>query len=424
MVKLGKGKLRPTELRTRRGKAKMKDLRFGFGGKTWKNSDLDKALREKLKQMVREKGPLAVSVNLYTDTIYASDMLLIKNARDVDRISFQNDRSVDNDESAINANTRVSMASIIFAPTRVPRGGKDKHNDCLYHCLMEGFELYKLPKILKSAKKFKRWLGLNRDDLVPLDMIPRIEDKLKTNIEVVGPDTYHSPKKYPKDLKIRLYDEHYDHVYQLDEYKLLTKGYSNGTGCTGYPVMYKRDYENNTAKICDLDEVFKGDKIVEDVPSKWLSTFYEDMPLGHKFFLLEVHKMKKKKLDKKGKPLKTQKGRYVYYIPEPEDVIEDKIAEMKAFQKGAYEQLGGLSRGSLNPMHCKTNYRLLATQFFYKTAPRLISNCDEYIYNEDSMLREDYWLQQAMTGGLIWSERHTTLKKGTSMMSIHTIGVA
>ena len=81
MMKLGKGKLRPTELRTRRGKAKLKELRFGFNGKTWKKSDLDKALREKLKQMVREKGPLAVSVNLYTDTIYASDMLLIKNAR-------------------------------------------------------------------------------------------------------------------------------------------------------------------------------------------------------------------------------------------------------------------------------------------------------------------------------------------------------
>ena len=41
-----------------------------------------------------------------------------------------------------------------------------------------------------------------------------------------------------------------------------------------------------------------------------------------------------KKQDKKGKPMKTKNGRYVYYIPEPGDMIEDKIAEMKAFRKG------------------------------------------------------------------------------------------
>ena len=73
----------------------------------------------------------------------------------------------------------------------------------------------------------------------------------------------------------------------------------------------------------------KGDKLIEEVPLKWLSTFYHDMPLGYRFFLLEVHKMKKR--DKKGKPLKTKIGRYMYYIPEPKDVVEEQIAKMKAF---------------------------------------------------------------------------------------------
>ena len=409
MVKLGEGKLYKTNIRSRNGKTKVYFRRFGFSGKTWRKKDLDKALRDKIKKMVREDGPMRIGINLYTDTIYSTDFMLIKNERDVDRMKLGNDRFVDYDETALDADTRVSMAAIAFAKSKVPRGGRDLHNDCLYNCLIVGFTGYrKLPKILRSPEAFKRWLGLERDELVPLDMIPRIENKLKTNIDVTGPDAYVSPKKFPKDLKIRLYDDHYTKVYQLDEYRLLTKGYDCRQRSTAYPVMYKRDYDNNTAKICYLLGKHKGDKMIETKPLKWLNDFYQDMPLGQGYFILEVNKRKKR--DEYGNIVKNKKGRTVYELPEPEDVIVEKIEEMQAFRKGAWENLDGLSKGTLNPMHCNANYRLLATQFFYKTAPRLISNCDEYIYDEDDMLREDYWLQQAMTGGLIWCERGTTLK--------------
>ena len=86
-------------------------------------------------------------------------------------------------------------------------GGNDKFNDCLYNCLY--YYLYdKLP--WDTPIKFKKFLNIPRNDKVPITLISKIEDKLKTfAINIRGDYVYSSTIKSSKQINLLLENEHY-----------------------------------------------------------------------------------------------------------------------------------------------------------------------------------------------------------------------
>ena len=54
-----------------------------------------------------------------------------------------------------------------FIPfTKLKKGGKDEHNDCFINCL---YKFFKATKKFIDPQKLKESIGLERDDLIPID---------------------------------------------------------------------------------------------------------------------------------------------------------------------------------------------------------------------------------------------------------------
>ena len=288
------------------------------------------------------------------------------------------------------------MLSIFTAPADgQSRTGKDsEHNDCLWMCLIQAFN--ELPPVLKKPGKLKKWLGLKRDDGIDIELIPKIDIELKMNIIVCGSHQYAGNGKYPRHLKIRLWKRHYEpkDVRGLgnENYNELRSGYDVMKKGRPYPGFYKINLDTDTAKMCYLENYRDGKKIIMEKPMKYLNEFYTKHNPGRRLFLRPVPREKtKQKVDGVEKTA---------YVPCEPDVIEEKIDEYIQFQRHAYQLLGPVARGSLNPFRCNGNYRALATQFFSKVAPKSISFCDDYMLSEDDLWNEEYWLKCAMTSCL------------------------
>ena len=82
-----------------------------------------------------------------------------------------------------------------------------KHNDCLYNCLIKAFA-GRIPS-MKYPSRLKKFLGLDRDDPVHYNLIPKLEDKLKIRIHIHGDYEYTSPKQFTRVIYLRLKNGHY-----------------------------------------------------------------------------------------------------------------------------------------------------------------------------------------------------------------------
>ena len=401
-----------TKIKVSQGTATMKMTRFYFGRNTMKKRLADKAVKDKLKQMLRDMGPFYATVNYYLDQAYSTDMMLLETEADIDGIVFNENNMTDyEEEDVLDNNSRIRMIDLIYVPAgrQRSRGGKGDLNDCLFNCLKQGMDGVEVKtRVLKSPEHFKRWLGLARDAEIDIKYIPLIEKKLQCNITICGSHQYVSPRSYAYDLKIRLWNGHYQYVYQLNEYELLKRGYFERKGVRRYPCFFKKDHEDGTVKIAYLSQICRGIVKTERYPMKWLEEFRNHKHWSKYYFLKEVEKVVRK--DSKGNKLWDPETphRLLYDTPEPEDVLEDKILEYKDFRYQAYMHLD--VRQCLDPLKCNGSSRALATHYFYKTAPRVISQCDEYIMNDDLMLREDYWLRQSMVGGLMYGKKKRVKK--------------
>lgn len=90
-----------------------------------------------------------------------------------------------------------------------PRGGNDKNNDCLYNCLK--YFVFDIEDYFKSPAELKKYLGLKRNDKVPLSCLDKIETKLKNfQINVRGEFTRSSTIKSNKEINLILNNEHYE----------------------------------------------------------------------------------------------------------------------------------------------------------------------------------------------------------------------
>lgn len=112
-------------------------------------------------------------------------------------------------DSGIEMDEPQNIRSFVFYMVLKPRnaGGNDKFNDCLYNCLRQLLH-NSLP--WKDGASFKKFLGLNRFDKVPIDLIPKIEQKLRTfQINVRGDYVYSSTIQSSKSINLLLQNEHY-----------------------------------------------------------------------------------------------------------------------------------------------------------------------------------------------------------------------
>ena len=297
----------------------------------------------------------------------------------------------------VNDNTGIRAVMIFKLVAHNTNKGKytdNGKNDCLYACLIEGLKGCKLPRCLRSPSAFKRWLGIGRKEGVHVSLIPKVEKKLKMNIEICGQVEYKGEKKYARDLKIRLWKDHYERLYNMNEFHDLMKGYREN-GKKRYPIFYKPNREEQTVKIAYYRERFKGKIVVRTKPMKWIDHFYTDNSKRFKYFIREVDEDRKTNV-----------------VPEPEDYLPVKLKEYQDFQYMAQKLLGDTAKGCLDPLHCTGNYRAMATQFLLKCCPKFIGQTDQFAYNDDPMLSEEMWIKKASMGGLMYARKNTHLKRG------------
>ena len=406
MASLGNPKKHTTNLKRKNGGSTVQELEFrkfkmnGKPVKVLKKDDIDDLVRAEVKKILQDEGPSYISVSYVTDMPYSTGFRLFEKASDADNLGLSNESFSDYEEKGImSGDTNVRAVMIFKLVAHNTNRGKysdNGKNDCLYECLIQGFRGCKLPKVLRSPGKFKKWLGLKRKEGVHVGLIPKVEDKLKCNIDVCGQYEYKSEKKYARDLKIRLWKDHYERLYTMNEFADLMKGYKEWRGKRRYPIFYKINREEQTVKFAYYsDHRSKGKIKVKTKPVKWIDDFYVKNPKRFHYFRREVEEDRKTKT-----------------IPEPEDYLPVKLKEYQDFQCMAHKLLGETAKGSLDPLKCSGNVRALATQFLLKCCPKFIGHTDQFDYNDDPMLSEEMWIKKGSSGGLMFAKKQTHLKRG------------
>lgn len=372
--------------------------------KKFQKKDVDKAVLDFVEQTVQKQGSVQMNVLYWLDKPYASDVIEINSLKDVKKFTFDSDFMTDYDDETgiMNDNTLIQYVSMAIASNEVDVG-EDCHNDCFYHALRRCFRVK--PPLLASAEHFKKSLGLNRDEKVPLSLIPRIEKQCEICIFTSGSYNYESMSVFPRSAKFYVKDDHIVRLYSMDHHSLMKNGYSpivthKSPCCESspkkhvkpvrkYPIFYKRGYDNDTVLICYYSKGKTGDKVIDTKPMSWLGEFYKTNRMRFKYFLKAVDAVKKD-------------GKSV--IPDPHNVIDTQIELMIEFQKKSFEILGKCATGNLNPFRSHFRLRPMASHYFYTHAPQCLWGCDDFIDYEEE------WLAKAMTGGILFSQR-AKLKK-------------
>lgn len=99
---------------------------------------------------------------------------------------------------------------IITVPKGTKYGGADLYNDCLFNAIIKGLNgVDNINVQWNSGEKFKNRLGLERKELVSVDLFPLIEEGLKINLNCFGNDTYVSEGKHKRTVNVNLCLNHF-----------------------------------------------------------------------------------------------------------------------------------------------------------------------------------------------------------------------
>lgn len=301
----------------------------------------------------KKKYPVEFMVSLrYPELYYSGDFF--KHNEEPKLFSYQ-----DYDALQERANPQFYKDFFIYVvPVRSAAGGNSKNNDCLFICLNQA-AAGELP--IKLAGAFKAFLGLKRNDKVPISMIPKIEEKLKKYaINVTGDHVYTSPRKSNLQIHLKLIDGHYtidkekSYIDYLKTFKVSQKSRT--------PIMIYATCE----KICAYD----GN---------------EDLELSR----LDYYKIKN---------LLHEKYIYVPYTD------EHKAKEKRRSLKECYEEW----REIADELHKETNgmIDMTKTGSYQNTACRIFQFYSQSIHPEPINQHEALWLNYATVGSIIFSEEY------------------
>ena len=388
MVKLTKPKiLTSSAFQTKAGKVKFTEKRYNLSnkvqGKEIRNTDeLTNSVKKKISGMVKEKGAIIVSVAYWMDKIYSTNTIVLEKEDDIVKLKF--DEFMEDYDGEGVPDGRVKQVSIIFSkiPIRKKKAGDDnKQNDCLFNALRTAYNKTTMPSLLNDPAQFKTWCGVGRDDKIDLvEMIPKLEKKLKLNLTCHGNYEYESKRKYAGGLTLKTSEGHVEHAYYIKHWKDLTHGYKVND-VRKYPIVYKKNIEDNTVKLCKYYKAGKGSRKIWTEDMTFLDTFYKENPMRKMFFLKSVESNE-----------------------EPEDVIDKYIKQMIDFRQCAYDVLSPLGlyvNGTMNPFNSQSKFGPIGLNYWYNTCPRSISDCD------DIDCIEQNWIANAMTGAIVYKQDGT-----------------
>ena len=366
--------------KTQGGNVRFTEERYNFSkkviGKELKKDKLTPLVIDKIKDIKKKsKRPMVVSVSYWMDKIYSTNTVVIDNESDIDDLKFDDEFMQDYDGESV-PDGRVRQVSIIFSqiPKKKTKVGTDEHNDCLFNVLQTAYNKTNMPSLLTDPAEFKTWCGVGRDDKVDLVIIPKLEKKLKLNLTCLGDYEYESERKYARGLTLQVSKGHVEYAYYIKHWKDITHGYKIND-VRKYPIVYKKNIEDNTIKLCKYYKQGKGSRKIWTEDITFLDTFYKENPMRKMFFLKSVENNE-----------------------EPEDVIDEYIKKMNDFRKCAYDVLSPLGlyvNGTLNPFNSQAKFGPIGLNYWFNTCPRTLSDCDSI-----DCIEQD-WLSKSMLGAIM-----------------------
>ena len=259
-------------------------------------------------------------------------------------------------DSDVNLEDPKEFKSFVFYVLLKPRnaGGSDKYNDCLYNCLKS--MLYnRLP--WNTPWDLKKYLKLQRNDKISIDLVPKIEEKLKTfAINVRGDYIYTSTIQSNKIINLVLTNEH----YSIDKSVNNKKHPLFNTAFTEKEIVL---YDKQTFEIYD------------GVSKRVISKQERFDMRNHKsqYILIDREEQKDNKLI-------TIEEEYIKLI-EIADILKKE------------------SNGYIN---------LRKTGNIHNTAMDLFDRFTKFIMNPEQIQQDEaVWIQEASTGAIIWAEEYS-----------------
>lgn len=180
-------------------------------GKKFTRDDLKQYMKEYINKKIRgkkeDKNFVFFVSSIYPNRAYSGKMFDWDEEPDIFDFSESYDGEFLDDE-----NTPIN-GFWVYMGRRKQQGGSDLHNDCLYNCLLSCI-CSSFPLKFKDAERFKKTLGLKRDDKVDIKYIPQIEEIFKNHrttyaINVTGDAVYTSTVKSLLVINLKLKNGHY-----------------------------------------------------------------------------------------------------------------------------------------------------------------------------------------------------------------------
>ena len=236
-------------------------------------------------------------------------------------------------------------------------GGEDNnHNDCLYNCMLKSINHSNIKDSYNQAWKLKKRLGLQRDDKISINLIPKLENGLHVNINVTGDHYYVSSNKYSRTMNLKLSKEHYSLIAKSD--KTFLKGVS---------------YKSQSLSIYKC--------VKDDITNEYVYTIYdgnnERIVCAHDFY-----------------EIKNSFGNEALFIADDPKL---SLEESYRIQMDNFKQIYDATNGVID--YSKTS------GCHIKTIKKLFHNMTNSVEEpEDISELEELYLMKAFKGGLIYSK--------------------
>jgi len=232
--------------------------------------------------------------------------------------------------------------------------GKSK-NACLFNCLCDAIKNQTYFKYDNTLKKF---LGVDKEDKVCYKLLPKLEDKIKANIHLVGDYTYTSAKTYAKVVNMKLEDGHYSLIPHNSTQLLKTVSHIKKT------IIFYYKTKNLTITTYDgieeITEPLTLDKIIQ----------IREATIKHKSSKIKYMR---------AKPGTDIKEQYNTFMEDANDILEATNGKINLFK---------------NPT-------------FKGEALRIFYNCSKCINPEPLTPAESLFHEKAFKGGLRYTKKGT-----------------
>lgn len=169
----------------------------------------------------------------------------------------------------------VTEFRIVIIKSGKKVGGYSMYNDCLYDCLIYWIKNdMHIPDELSSPEKLKKYLKLERNALIPIDDLEKIQKLIpRYNISCTGSHIYTSTNKAHKRITLRLMNGHYQNVFGPPLGKFFYSSLEKK------PLFYKYDSDDNVL-------YYKGTTL-RTLEKKDLNTFFRRYGDEYNFTLVK-----------------------------------------------------------------------------------------------------------------------------------------